>query len=84
MRFITLILLGILCSFNSFGQHNPANRYIDAYKQYLDATCPLAKDSIKHFVYFSKDRELIHDHPLLKTERFVGAQFAHSHALLGV
>ena len=76
---ITLILTGIFVSSFSFGQYeNPADRYADAYKQYLDATCPLEKDSIKHFVYFSRDRELIHDHPLLKVQRFVGAQIMYS------
>lgn len=51
-----------------------SERYADAYKQYLNATCPLKQDSIRHFVYFARDRELIHDHPFLKVERFAGAQ----------
>ncbi|MBD0403045.1 hypothetical protein IC221_16670 [Flammeovirga sp. EKP202] len=63
----------------AFAQYNnPANRYDKAYEQYLDATCPLQKDSIKHFVYFSRDRELIHNHPLLDNKRLVGAQIMYS------
>ena len=53
---------------------NPSDRYVDAYKKYSTATCPLKPDSIKHFVYFARDRELIHNHPFLKIKRLVGAQ----------
>jgi hypothetical protein len=53
---------------------NPADRYVDAYKQYTDAACPLSRDDIRHFVYFSRDREMIRDHPLLENPRFAGAQ----------
>ena len=74
-----LILLSCLTSFHTFAQYkNPANRYLNAYKQYLDASCPIEKDNIKHFVYFSRDRELIHDHPLLKSDRIGGAQIMYS------
>ncbi len=52
----------------------PGNRYLNAYTQYLDATCPIEKDSIKHFVYFARDRESMHDHPFLTIPRFAGAQ----------
>lgn len=55
-----------------------ADRYIDVYKQYLSATCPLEDDSIKHFVYFSRDREKIYDHPFLGNERFDGAQIMYA------
>ncbi len=69
------ILIGHFIAFNTFGQwENPADRYINAYKQYLDAACPLEKDSIKHFIYFARDRELIHNHPFLNVQRIVGAQ----------
>ena len=61
-----------------FSQENPANRYIDAYKQYLDAICPLVKDNIKHFVYFSRDRALIHNHPFLEVQKIEGAQIMYS------
>ncbi len=73
------ILLGYFTSIFVFGQSdNPANRYIDAYKQYLEATCPLERDSIKHFIYFARDRELIHNHPFLMVQRIVGAQIMYS------
>lgn len=82
MRYVffwLITLLGYFMTFNVFGQsENPANRYIDAYKQYLSATCPIEVDSIKHFVYFARDREAIHNHPLLKVQRIVGAQIMYS------
>lgn len=82
-KYIPIILIGYFVTFNVIGQwENPANRYIDAYKQYLDATCPLKNDSIKHFVYFVRDREAIHNHPFLKVKRFVGAQIMYPWELL--
>lgn len=78
-KLLLIILIGHFITFFALGQtHNPANRYNDSYKQYLDASFPLEKDSIKHFVYFSRDRELIHNHPLLKVKRIVGAQIMYS------
>ena len=78
-KYLSIILLGYCIIINVFGQsENPANRYLDAYKQYLNATCPLKPDSIKHFVYFARDRELIHNHPFLNIQRFVGAQIMYS------
>jgi hypothetical protein len=62
-----------------YGQgKNSSIRYVDAYKQYLKAACPLENDSIKHFVYFANDREAIHNHPFLRVSRFVGAQIMYS------
>ncbi len=82
-KYVSIIVLGYFTVINVFGQwENPANRYIDAYKQYLDATCPLEKDSIKHFVYFARDREAIHNHAFLKVERLVGAQIMYPWELL--
>jgi hypothetical protein len=78
-KLLLIIILGYLLNINAFGQiDNPSNRYLDAYKQYLDATCPLEKDYIKHFVYFSRDRELIHNNSFLKVQRIVGAQIMYS------
>jgi hypothetical protein len=78
-KYLSLILLGYCIAINVFGQSdNSANRYIDAYKKYLSATCPLKPDSIKHFVYFARDRELIHNHPFLKIPRFEGAQIMYA------
>lgn len=61
---------------------NPSERYIDAYKQYLHATCPIGKDDIRHFVYFSRDRESLRDHPLLAHPRFAGAQIMYPWRIL--
>lgn len=76
---LLILILGYLLNINAFGQNvNPSNRYLDVYKHYLDATCPLVKDSIKHFVYFARDRELIHNHPFLAVQRIAGAQIMYS------
>jgi len=75
----TLILLGLLISLSILGQNEIySERYANAYKKYLNASCPLKPDSIKHFVYFARDRELIQDHPFLNIPRFVGAQIMYS------
>jgi hypothetical protein len=77
--FLLIIVLAGFLQFNSRGQdENPANRYLDAYKQYLGADCPLEDDSIKHFVYFARDRELIRDHPFIHIKRIAGAQIMYS------
>jgi hypothetical protein len=71
----SITLLVYFMTINVFGQsENPANRYIDAYKKYLSSTCPIKPDSIKHYVYFARNRELIHNHPFLNIHRFEGAQ----------
>jgi hypothetical protein len=57
---------------------NPAEKYRDAHKQYLNASCPIKEDGIKHFVYFSKDREAIQNHILLTIPGFSGAQIMYS------
>lgn len=56
----------------------PGNKYADAYKKYVNATCPIKKDNIRHFVYFARDRKLIIDHPLLKHPMFQGAQIMYT------
>jgi hypothetical protein len=55
-----------------------SEKYKDAYRKYLGDTCPIAKDSIRHFVYFSRDRESIIGHPFLKHPGFKGAQIMYS------
>ena len=45
---------------------------------YENAECPIAKDNIKNFVYFARDREAIHNHPFLNNSRFEGAQIMYS------
>jgi hypothetical protein len=57
---------------------NPAERYSDAYKAYLDASCPIEKDHIKHFVYFARDRDAVRDHAFLTSDRFAGAQIMYT------
>ncbi len=53
---------------------NPADRYLDAHKAYVNESCPIGANDIQHFVYFARDREAIHDHALLASDRFGGAQ----------
>lgn len=53
-------------------------RYLNSYKMYESAKCPIVQDSIKNYVYFARDREAIHDHPFLNNPRFEGAQIMYS------
>ena len=74
---LTIILVSLTT--HTFGQKkNLADRYVDAYKQYLGAACPLEKDSIKHFVYFARERQDIRDHAFLKVPRLEGAQIMYA------
>jgi len=57
---------------------NPSLKYSDVYKQYEGAQCPITQDNIRHFVYFSRDRENIIDHDFLNNKRFFGAQIMYS------
>ena len=57
---------------------NRSERYVDAYKKYLNASCPVEKDSVQHFVYFAKSRELIKGHPFLSHSMFKGAQIMYA------
>ena len=83
MKGIILFTAGILVSITVSAQwENPSERYLNAYKMYEDATCPIAQDEIKHFVYFARDREAIHNHPFLNNSRFEGAQIMYSWAQL--
>ncbi|MEO5563672.1 MAG: hypothetical protein ABIR18_09565 [Chitinophagaceae bacterium] len=69
----------VLCtSVNAQEKRNRSERYTDAYKKYLNDTCPVTKDSIQHFVYFARDRESLIDHPLLLHSIFKGAQIMYS------
>jgi hypothetical protein len=82
-KLISIVLLGYLLMSQVFGQgDNHANRYDNAYKKYLDASCPVEVDSIRHFVYFASDREGIHNHAFLSAERFEGAQIMYPWKLL--
>nr|WP_298794212.1 hypothetical protein [uncultured Allomuricauda sp.] len=57
---------------------NPAQKYLNSYKDYSNAQCPIPNDSIKNFVYFSRDRHSIKSHPFLKHKAFKGAQIMYS------
>ena len=76
--FISVLLLLIGVSLNAQHLENPSEKYKDAYKKYVDVTCPISQDSIRHFVYFSRDRASIIKHPLLFNSRFQGAQIMYS------
>lgn len=76
--FIPALLLLICPPLHAQHWNNPSEKYKDAYKKYSNATCPIPQDSIRHFVYFSRDRASIVNHPLLFSSRFRGAQIMYS------
>ncbi len=57
---------------------NPAEKYMHVHERFEKAICPIPKDSLKHFVYFSRDRESVKDHMFLNSPRFEGAQIMYS------
>ena len=79
--FICMLVL-LACTISSAQSGNPSERYANAYKKYLDSKCPIKEDGIRHFVYFARDRGAIHDHPLLKSGQFAGAQIMYPWSLL--
>jgi hypothetical protein len=78
----SLLILGLFLSILSTSvnaqEKKLSERYMDSYKKYSDATCPIRKDSIQHFVYFARDRELIKDNLFLSHSMFKGAQIMYS------
>ncbi len=78
MRWILLSLMACIWIVKIYPQGENPDRYMDAYKKYENADCPLQEDDIKHFVYFARDREAIHDHLFLKAQRISGAQIMYS------
>ena len=74
----SVLFLSILITPVQAQKKNRSERYVDAYKKYINATCPVEKDSIQHYVYFAKDRELIKDHPFLSHSMFKGAQIMYA------
>ena len=78
------ILSASLIAQNSQGWENPSEKYMDAYKKYLGASCPLPKDEIAHFAYFARDREALRNHAFLSNPRFQGAQIMYPWRLLEV
>jgi len=82
-KVLLTLIIGSFMTFLIYGQGEiSSSRYINAYKQYLNAACPLGNDSIKHFVYFANEREAIRNHPFLKVGRFTGAQIMYPWKLL--
>jgi len=75
---LAVALVAVTSATSGFAYENPADRYQDAYKKYTNAACPLVADEMEHFVYFSRDRDGLRDHPLLTTDRFDGAQIMYS------
>lgn len=80
LKTISLVWLWLLLYTSASAQDwkNPSERYVDSYKKYLSAGCPIPIDNIQHFVYFAKDRNLIIDHPLCSNPRFKGAQIMYA------
>ena len=76
--FLSTISLFLSLSINAQNWKNPSEKYKNAYKKYVNHTCPIPQDSIRHFVYFSRDRASIKNHPLLFLSRFQGAQIMYS------
>lgn len=72
------MILTVLGATSAMAQDNPSERYANAYKKYADATCPIEADGMRHFVYFARDRDAIHDHAFLTKDRFLGAQIMYS------
>lgn len=77
-RILLVLFLLVWASTSAQKSGNPSEKYKNAYKKYLDAPCPTEETSIKHFVYFSKDRGSIRNHPLLNVPQFKGAQIMYS------
>lgn len=74
-RLLFIYLLNCFLTYPTFAQYkNPANKYVEVYKQYLNAECPIKEDGIQHFIYFARDRELIQNHPFLQVGRIEGTQ----------
>ncbi|MBU2509797.1 hypothetical protein KJ966_00590 [bacterium] len=83
MKLVLIFALGVLASTSAIAEWvNPSEKYLNSYKMFVDAKCPIAQDKIKHFVYFARDREAIYNHPFLGNLRFEGAQIMYSWAQL--
>ena len=76
--FFSFSFITIWTSVNAQELQKPSEKYRDAYKKYLGAACPVPNDSIRHFVYFARDREAIIGHPFLTHTMFKGAQIMYS------
>ena len=72
--YILVLLFSVFPIFQLQSQQNPAKRYLTAYKKYVDIPFSISQSSIKHFVYFARDRKAIQNHPILTIDHFKGAQ----------
>lgn len=77
---IIITFFSMLLLTGAYGQQwqDPTEKYEHAYKKYLNEPCPIPDDGIKHFVYFTRDREAIKNHPLLTHPMLQGAQIMYS------
>lgn len=75
---LTAIFFFVGVCVNAQAPRNPSEKYLDAYKKYLNATCPIPKDNVQHFVYFWTERESIIKHLFLSNPMFKGAQIMYS------
>jgi hypothetical protein len=83
MKVIILLVFSMAMTLPGHAKsQNPSERYSKAYQKYLGASCPIPRDGIKHFVYFARDREAMHNHPFLDHARFEGAQIMYPWARL--
>jgi hypothetical protein len=83
MKRMILVLLLVQAGVGLFGQwDDPSEKYADAYKKYLGAKAPIARDGIKNNAYFARDREKIHGHPFLAKGCLEGAPIMYSWAQL--
>lgn len=76
------LLLTLSTSYAIAAEHNPAERYSNAYKNYLGATSPIPPDDIRNYVYFARDRDAMRSNAFLQHPRFVGAQIMYPWSLL--
>lgn len=72
--FALVLMLSVVYGSLAAQKRVSGQRYMEEYKKYLNAACPIKGDSIRHLVYFGRDRQLIRDHPLLSHPLFKGAQ----------
>ena len=75
---LLLIIFSFVTTVHAQSWENPSEKYRDVYKKYLNSTCPIEENRIRHFVYFSKDRDAVRNHPFLTMPQFSGAQIMYS------
>jgi hypothetical protein len=81
-RLIIFLVVLFACGRSYAQWDNPSEKYAKEYLKYVDAQRPIEQDGMKHFVYFARDREAIHNHAFLSNSRFAGAQIMYSWSAL--